>query len=69
MKILLILFIAVSFHSWSQTRQILAQYMLHPMTYNPGFSDPDTKFSINGIYKKQWVSQKDFPDAGINYSH
>jgi type IX secretion system PorP/SprF family membrane protein len=59
----------VSFSMRSQVRQVLGQYMLHPMTYNPGYSDPDTKFSINGIYKKQWVGQEEFPEAGIIYGH
>jgi type IX secretion system PorP/SprF family membrane protein len=54
---------------YSQTRQVLGQYMLHQQSYNPGFSDPDTKFSINGIYKRQWVTQNNFPEAGIVYGH
>lgn len=69
MKLLTLFLFFACFSAYSQVRQVLGQYMLHPMTYNPGYSDPDTKFSVNGIYKKQWVSQLDFPDAGIIYGH
>jgi type IX secretion system PorP/SprF family membrane protein len=69
MKHLISFFLLICFTSYGQVRQVLGQYMLHPQTYNPGYSDPDTKFSVNGIYKKQWVSQNNFPDAGIIYGH
>ena len=68
-QFLFILFLIPVFQSKTQIRQVLSQYMLHQQTFNPGFSDPETKFSFNGLYKRQWVTQDNFPEAGFIYGH
>lgn len=53
----------------SQTRPILNQYMNHQNTFNPGYIDPNTKFAVSTLYRRQWMRQKDFPQVGLLYGH
>ncbi|MBI2259737.1 MAG: PorP/SprF family type IX secretion system membrane protein [Flavobacteriia bacterium] len=69
MKWFVIIFLFYNFNLSAQIRPVLSQYMLHQSTYNPGYSDPDTRFAINGFYKRQWVTHNNFPEAGIIYGH
>lgn len=70
MKIVLflpILLIAVAGRTQLKTK--FNQYMLHQMVFNPGYVDPETKFSANFIYRRQWLKQENFPEAAYLYGH
>lgn len=45
------------------------QYMLHQTIYNPGFIDVETKFSVNSLYRRQWLRQENYPEAFFVYGH
>lgn len=64
-----IAFLQVGTGCLAQSRPILNQYMLHQPTFNPGYLDPTTKFSVNSLYRRQWMQQNNFPEIGYLYGH
>lgn len=68
-KILSVFFFFAPFCVLSQARPILNQYMLHQPTFNPGYVDVTSKFSINTLYRRQWMQQNNFPEIGYVYGH
>jgi type IX secretion system PorP/SprF family membrane protein len=45
------------------------QYMLHQTIYNPGHVDIDSKYSVNSLYRRQWLRQQDYPELFFLYGH
>lgn len=43
--------------------------MLHQTIYNPGYVDVETKFSVNSLYRRQWLRKENFPEAFFVYGH
>ncbi|MFN5417997.1 MAG: PorP/SprF family type IX secretion system membrane protein [Flavobacteriia bacterium] len=64
-----LLFIFSLNFSFSQMKFKFKQYMLHQTIYNPGYVDVETKFSVNSIYRRQWLRKENFPEAFMMYGH
>ncbi|MCE3297207.1 MAG: hypothetical protein K0R65_2921 [Crocinitomicaceae bacterium] len=64
-----LLFLLPAFVSFGQLKYKFKQYMLHQTIYNPGYVDPDTKFSFNTLYRRQWLRQQNYPEAFFAYAH
>lgn len=58
-----------AFACFGQMKFKFKQYMLHQTIYNPGYVDPETKYSINSLYRRQWLRQENFPEAFFVYGH
>ena len=56
------------FH-FGQMKFKFKQYMLHQTIYNPGYVDPETRFSVNTLYRRQWLRQENYPEAFFVYGH
>lgn len=53
----------------AQMKYKFKQYMLHQTIYNPGYVDSETKFSVNSLYRRQWLRQENYPEAFFIYGH
>ena len=58
-----LLFLLPAFMHFGQLKFKFKQYMLHQTIYNPGYVDPDTKYSFNTLYRRQWLRQQNYPEA------
>lgn len=58
-----------SLSHFGQMKFKFKQYMLHQTIYNPGYVDPETKFSVNSLYRRQWLRQENYPEAFFAYGH
>ncbi|MGV3630780.1 MAG: PorP/SprF family type IX secretion system membrane protein [Bacteroidota bacterium] len=67
--LLALLFLLPSFVHFGQMKFKFKQYMLHQTIYNPGYADPETKFSVNTLYRRQWLRQENYPEAFFAYGH
>ena len=70
MRSIIILFSFIFiFNVSAQTRYKLKQYMIHPTVFNPGFADPESKYSINSLYRRQWLRQQNYPETFFIFGH
>lgn len=67
-RILVILFVVLSIHAYSQQEEQYSHYMFVPTAYNPGYMGLGDEICVNGVHRQQWMGLEHTNSDGKTFS-